>query len=342
MNPKRTGIKGGAEGPIPFAISPMLAGTSRPFDSPDHFFEVKWDGIRCVVFLGVDGRPVHLQSRNLLDLDPHYPDLMGLGGQVDGLPCVLDGEIIAMREGRPSFLELQKRMNASGRALSRVMDEIPAYFVAFDMLYERGENLMAQPLTMRRVRLEQAVSAGGRMVLSQAISGTGKAFYEAACIQKLEGIMAKRRDSLYLPGKRSADWLKIKRTRLQPFAICGFYGNVSSRGVVSSLVIGAVHEGMLRGFGFVGSGFNERDLSLLARELPKIETAGPPGPDFPTGGRLVRWVRPVLVGLVEYLELTRARTLRHPVFRGFCSEMRPDDCQFDEEGLFDPDRRCGE
>lgn len=325
---------------LPTTIKPMLAGSSRPFDSPNHVFEVKWDGIRCLAFVGAAGRPVHLQSRNLLPLDAHYPDLMDLNLRVGETPCVLDGEIIALKQGRPSFPELQKRMNATGRALARAVEDVPVLYVVFDLLYQKGTSVMDRPLTERRGLLEQAVTAGERLLISEAIPHSGRAFYDAACRQRLEGIMAKRIDSRYLAGRRSDDWLKIKRTLLQAFTVCGFYGGVSSRGDVSSLYVGAFYQGELRGFGFVGSGLNDKDLGMLARELPATETPSPPGPDFPTAGRKVRWVKPALVCLVEYLELTGARTLRHPTFRGFCPRMSVQDCIFDEEGLFDPNGRC--
>lgn len=328
------------ESVIPAAIRPMLAETSRPFDSPDHLFEVKWDGLRCLAFVGATGRPVHLQSRNLLSLDPHYPDLMGLDRQIKGAPCVLDGEIIALRQGRPSFLELQKRMNAVGRGLARAVEEVPVLYVVFDILYRKGAALMERPLRERRAVLEETVKAGDRLLISETIAHNGRALYNAACERRLEGIMAKRIESRYLPGRRSEDWLKIKRLLRQAFAVCGYYGGVSSRGPVSSLLVGSHYDGALRGFGFVGSGLTDRDLDLLARELPALECASPPGPDFPTGGRKVHWVKPVIVCLVEYLELTEARTLRHPTFRGFCPDLTVDECVYVEDGLFDLNGRC--
>lgn len=331
---------GSGGGVIPASIRPMLAESTRPFDSDDFQFEVKWDGVRCIAFVGAHGRAVHLQSRNLLNLDSHYPDLLDLGNQVEGTPCVLDGEIIALRDGRPSFLELQKRMNARGASLARVMGQVAVLYVAFDMLYAHGRDVMERPLEERQSLLGGLARPGGRLLLSEPVRARGQAMYAAACQQKLEGVMAKRLGSLYYPGKRSDAWLKIKRTRYQPFVVCGCYFRPAAPGEISSVYLGALHEGELRGFGFAGSGLSGRDRDYLSALLADLGTPGPPGSDFPTAGRAVRWMKPQIVCLVEYLELTEARTLRHPTFRGFCRDISLQDCRFDEEGLFDPDGRC--
>ena len=337
----------------------MLAQTGRPFDSKDHIFEVKWDGIRCLAFLDPDSDATHLQSRNLLNLNPHYPDLGDLHRQAQKGACVIDGEIIALRNGRPSFLELQQRMNASGSSLARLTERIPVLFVAFDILKHRDQDLTPEPLEARRQLLAELVEPSKTLLLSEAVPQTGHAFYQAACQQKLEGIMAKKLGSPYLPGKRSPDWIKIKRRLLQPFVICGFYSHAPKPrmddkadikpnvnpdvkpGVIASLMIAAYYQESLRGFGYVGSGLSQRDIDYLQHTLAPLVVESPPGPaaDFPTSGRIVHWVKPQLTCLVEYLELTEARTLRHPAFQGFCPGIEPQECVFDPEGFSDPNRQ---
>lgn len=319
----------------------MLAQTGRPFDSKDHIFEVKWDGIRCLAFLDPDSDTTHLQSRNLLDLNPHYPDLSDLHRQAQKGACVIDGEIIALRNGRPSFLELQQRMNASGPSLGCLIERIPVLFVAFDLLKHRDQDLTAEPLEVRRQLLAELIQPNEKLLLSEAVPQTGHAFYQAACQQKLEGIMAKRLGSPYLPGKRSPDWIKIKRRLLQPFVICGFYCHAPKVDAIASLMIAAHYQGALRGFGYVGSGLSQRDIDYLQHTLVPLAVESPPGPadDFPTSGRLIHWVKPRLTCLVEYLELTEARTLRHPAFQGFCPGIQPQECVFDPEGFSDPNRQ---
>lgn len=323
-------------------IKPMLAESGKPFDSKEHIFEVKWDGIRCLAFLDPDSDATRLQSRNLLDLNPHYPDLSDLHRQAQAGACVIDGEIIALRNGRPSFLELQKRMNASGPNLVPLAERIPVLFVAFDLLRHRDQDITGKPLETRRQLLVELIRPNKRLLLSEAVPHTGNAFYQAACQQKLEGIMAKRLGSPYIPGKRSPDWIKIKRRRMQPFIICGFYSHAPRPDVIASLMIAAYYQGALHGFGYVGSGLSQRDIDYLRREFASLAMDSPPGPagDFPTAGRQVHWVKPRLACLVEYLELTEARTLRHPAFQGFCPEIAPHECVFDAEGLFDPNGRC--
>lgn len=323
-------------------IKPMLAESGRPFDSKDHIFEIKWDGIRCLAFLDPDSDSTYLQSRNLLNLNPHYPDLSTLHHQAHKGACVIDGEIIALRNGRPSFLDLQQRMNASGLSLACLTKRIPVLFVAFDILKHRDQDVTARPLEARRQLLAELIKPGQQLILSEAVPQAGQAFYRAACQQKLEGIMAKRLGSPYLPGKRSPDWIKIKRRLLQPFVICGFYSHVPQRdpkrSVIASLLIGAYYQGALRGFGYVGSGLSQRDIDYLQYTLAPLVADAPPGPadDFPTAGRQVYWVKPELTCLVEYLELTEARTLRHPSFQGFCPGIKPQECIFDPSGSFDP------
>ncbi|HBE05157.1 MAG TPA: ATP-dependent DNA ligase [Firmicutes bacterium] len=324
-------------------IKPMLAESGRPFDSKDYIFEIKWDGIRCLAFLDPDSDVTRLQSRNLLDLNPHYPDLGGLHRQAQAGACVIDGEIIALHDGRPSFLQLQKRMNASGLNLARIAKHIPVLFVAFDILKHRDRYLTDQPLETRRRLLAEIIRPNEQLLLSEAVPHTGNAFYQAACAQQLEGIMAKRLGSPYLPGKRSRDWIKIKRRRMQPFVICGFYSHAPRPEVIASLMIAAYYQDALRGFGYVGSGLAQRDIDYLQHALAPLAADAPPGPpgDFPTAGRSVHWVKPQLTCLVEYLELTEARTLRHPAFQGFCPDIPPHDCIFDPAGLFDPNRQNG-
>ena len=144
----------------------MLAESGRPFDSKDHIFEIKWDGIRCLAFLDPDSDSTYLQSRNLLNLNPHYPDLSTLHHQAHKGACVIDGEIIALRNGRPSFLDLQQRMNASGLSLARLTKRIPVLFVAFD-IPQSGIRMStagpgSPPPITRRTDLSQVSSLSSR------------------------------------------------------------------------------------------------------------------------------------------------------------------------------------
>ncbi|MDN5327338.1 MAG: ligase 1 [Moorella sp. (in: firmicutes)] len=188
-----------------FHIKPMLAVAGRPFDSPDFIYEVKWDGYRCLAYLD---RKTILQSRNLLDITPAFPELAGLHRWVRMQPAVLDGEIIIPGEkGRPSFSRLQARGRlADPLKIRQATRQNPAVFVAFDLLYCWGENIMPRPLYWRKGLLQEAVRPGDNLVISSFIETHGTTFFAACVRQGLEGVMAKAKDSPYLPGPTGARW----------------------------------------------------------------------------------------------------------------------------------------
>jgi ATP-dependent DNA ligase len=194
---------------LPRFVPPMLAKPGVPFDSPDHLFEIKWDGTRVLAF--VDSRGYRLVNRHRADVTDRYPEL----GFLDDLPAgiVLDGEVVVLRQGKPDFGLLLSRNQARAsfriQFLARIL---PVTYVVFDLLYERYESLLAQPLGTRRKRLEKLIQgcAHPRLVFSQGVVGSGKAFFAEICHQGLEGMMAKRLVSCYRPGRRTDAWIKIK------------------------------------------------------------------------------------------------------------------------------------
>src|SRR6266849_9192680 len=201
---------------LPRFVPPMLAKSGVPFDSPEHLFELKWDGTRVLAF--VDTRGHRLVNRHRADVTERYPELRFL----DHLPAgmVLDGEVVVLRQGKPDFRLLlcrnQARASLKIQSLARTF---PATYIVFDLLYDRFESLTALPLRARRQRLEAVVRAcaSPRLVFSEGIVGSGRAFFEAVCRQGLEGIVAKRLDGRYRPGRRA--WVKIKPlVRLGPSA----------------------------------------------------------------------------------------------------------------------------
>ncbi|MGE5598566.1 MAG: ATP-dependent DNA ligase, partial [Bacteroidota bacterium] len=175
---------------LPPAIPPMLAVLTEPFDSPDHVFELKWDGIRCLSFL--DGG-TRLQSRNLKVMNEIYPDLAGLHRHVRAAPCVLDGEIVALKDGKPSFLALQKRHNARrAETIRRVARSIPVVYLIFDILYARGENLTRLPFRRRREILAENLIEADQFVLTQLVPERGRDYFAAAVRLGLEGVVGKQ------------------------------------------------------------------------------------------------------------------------------------------------------
>jgi len=187
----------------------MLAKPGVPFDSPEHLFEIKWDGTRVLAF--VESHNYRLVNRHRADVTERYPELKILNDLSAG--TVLDGEVVVLRQGKPDFGLLlsrnQVRATLKIQFLARIL---PVTYVVFDLLYERYESLLALPLSTRRERLEKLIQgcAHPRLVFSQGVVGSGKAFFAEICHQGLEGMMAKRLVSRYLPGRRTDAWIKIK------------------------------------------------------------------------------------------------------------------------------------
>jgi ATP-dependent DNA ligase len=185
----------------------MLAKPGVPFDSPEHLFEIKWNGTRVLAF--VDSRAYRLVNRHRVDVTDRYPEL----GFLDHLPAgtILDGEIVVLRQGKPDFRLLLSRNQArTPLKIQSLARTFPATYVVFDLLYLRFKPLLALPLWARRQRLEAVVRACANpgLVFSEGIVGSGRAFFEAVCRKELEGVVAKHLDGRYRPGRRA--WIKIK------------------------------------------------------------------------------------------------------------------------------------
>ena len=312
---------------LPSNIQPMLAVAMEPFDDPDYIYELKWDGIRCLGF--IDGG-TRLQSRNLKTLNESYPDLTGLHEVLSAAaPCVVDGEIIALRNGRPSFLELQKRHNARRpETIQRVIKAIPVVYMIFDLLYYRGESITQQPFRYRRALLVESLKTADPYLLTETVSGRGKDYFAAAAALGLEGVVGKGSQSPYLPGKRTRHWVKFKNVHVASFLICGYTVNPTTRGELSALVLGAYQCGKLVEFGMAGTGFSQNELAYLQSELTKLKTEICPFTGKPLRLPNRHWVEPEMICDVQYLELTDQGVLRHPLYKGLRGDLAPKECTF--------------
>jgi bifunctional non-homologous end joining protein LigD/DNA ligase-1 len=304
-------------------IRPMLAGTSEPFDSPEYLYEVKWDGIRALAFFGPG--VARLQGRRFFDGSEKYPEIVAALRKLEG-EGVLDGEIVVLDdEGRPNFQRVLMREQTHSRedALLKAPKH-PVVYVAFDLLFRDGEPLFQKPLVERRRLLSELLrNAPSPIVESTYVVGRGRAFFREAEARRLEGVVAKRLQSRYLPGERTRDWLKLKVRRV---ADCVLVGMVRDRalGRVKSLVLGGLKEGSLVWVGNVGSGLDQSTLAQLNTELSALRGERPEAFEVVAPGD-IEWLVPRLVVRVEYTELTRERRLRQPVFVGFV-DKRPEDC----------------
>ena len=311
--------------PIPERIKPMLAKLAKklPRDDAAHGYEIKWDGIRAILYSESGG--VRIESRNLKDITSRWPELRALGRELGSRDAVLDGEIVTLDEqGRPSFQRLQSRMHlASESAIRRRMKEVPAVYMVFDLLHLEGRSLMDLPYTERRELLEGLDLNGPAWKTPAYHRGDGAKLLDAAAAQGLEGIVAKRLDSRYQPGRRSDAWLKVKRQRAQEFVIGGWTpGEGRQRDRLGALLIGYYKDGRLVYAGKVGTGFTEETLKQVGAALKPLERKSSPfdGRQPPKGSI---FVEPKLVAEVEFSEWTNAGTVRHPSFKGLRYDKEP-------------------
>lgn len=294
-------------------IAPMLAYSSKPFDSVQHLFEIKWDGARCLLFL--QGQQLRLQNRRLHDITSRYPELWGLAGQLRVHNVILDGELVVLSQGKADFRRLQQREQLADPMKIEIMSrQLPATYVVFDLLYLDDRNYLEAPLIERKQVLRAILPDSDQVVESQYIEAQGQAFFREAVARGLEGVMAKARASPYLIGQRSRHWLKIKpRGRMACYIVGYSPGQGGRRATFGSLAL-ATREG--RGWvfrGLVGSGFAEAELEALARQLMALRVATPAIPlDEVVKG--VQWVRPQLRCLVSFQEMTPRGHFRAPAF----------------------------
>jgi bifunctional non-homologous end joining protein LigD len=307
--------------PMPEKIVPMMARTGTlPRDDEHWAFEVKWDGVRAICH-SEPGR-LRLHSRNLLDITPRYPEVGRLNRALSHHRAVLDGEIVALdAEGRPSFGALQRRMHVGSEStVRRLAKEAPVTYVIFDLLWLDGHSLMGLPYTERRARLaELELGDGGRWRVPDYVVGHGEQLLAATEQQGLEGVIAKRLDSPYEPGRRTPCWLKIKNVERQEVVVGGWVpGDGKRRDRIGALLVGVRDDdGALRHVGRVGTGFTEAELDRLAEKLRPLEREDSPfapgGPKIPRGAV---FADPELVAEVEFREWTDGGQLRAPSYKG--------------------------
>ena len=318
------------EAAFPVRFEPMLAYPARDaFDDPKWSYEIKLDGFRTLAMLR-RGK-VRLLSRRGLDATRQFPELAQLAGLVRSTDAVLDGEVVALdEEGRPSFGRLQERTGwKGGRSSTSPHPSIPILYYVFDILYDGGLSLLDVPLSARRKLLSARVLDGPCVRLLDTFSGDdGKLLLGAVRQQGQEGVVAKRLDSRYQPGKRSKDWLKVKAARTQTCAVVGFTPPQGGRKHFGSLAVGVIDAGRLTYAGQAGSGFDEQTLKAIASQLQPLAAGTDPGvAHVEVAPRDVVWVRPALVCEVKYTEWTREGVLRHPTFLGLRQDQTLEDCE---------------
>jgi bifunctional non-homologous end joining protein LigD len=300
--------------PQPEWLPPMLATlTRRRFSSPDWIFERKLDGERCLAFLS--GGVVRLRSRNRRRLDGTYPEIVDALGAATGHEVVVDGEVVAVEDGRTSFARLQGRIGITDPVLAR-RSGIAVSLHLFDLMHLDGHDVTGLPLRLRKSLLRRALHVREPLHLTVHRNAEGERLLDEACRRGWEGLVAKRADSPYT-GRRSTDWLKLRCSNRQEMVIGGFTDPRGSRVGFGALLVGHHDDGgRLVYAGKVGTGYDTSTLRGLRGRLDALEQ--PRSPFLHGEGREagVHWVRPELVAEVEFTEWTVDGRLRHPRFVG--------------------------
>ncbi len=288
-------------------ITPMMAQLSDlpAFDSPEWIFEIKWDGYRAIA--EIDKKGNKLYSRNGLSFDKAYPKVFEALKKIR-INAIIDGEIVVFDEsGRPNFQKLQNYKNT---------DKYTIQYYVFDCLEVEGKSITSLKLTERKELLRRLLVESEIIRYCDHVDGEGKILFREMKKMNLEGIIAKRKDSRYLIGKRSSDWLKIKNVQTREAIIVGFTAPKGSRSSFGSLILAERRKGKLISMGNVGTGFTDRSLKDLYTKLKKITRKSSPL-DVPVKEASdVTWVDPVLVCTIKYTEITEDGSVRHPVFLG--------------------------
>jgi bifunctional non-homologous end joining protein LigD len=322
----------------PPELSPMLATLAQEaFDDEAWLFEPKWDGVRA---LAVCSDTTMLVSRSKKDMTAAYPELHGLHDRLVALDAIVDGEIVAFQEGRPSFEKLQSRINLQNQQdIKRAVKAIPVSYIAFDLIYLDGKSLVQEPVESRKELLEKVVVPSATVQVSSAVARDGVALADAARRQNLEGIVAKKLGSPYRPGKRTREWLKVKVTFEADVVIGGWSAGEGARSdSFGALLAGAYTDEGLRFVGAVGTGYSQQRLDELVAllgacatdECPFLEDPGTlVRSAFGKALRNARWTEPLLVATVEFRELTSQGRLRAPSFKGIRTDADPEACTFE-------------
>lgn len=303
-------------------IEPMKAQlTDQPaFDSPEWLFEIKWDGYRAIAEIEKQGNKLY--SRNGLTFDKAYPKVFEALKKIK-TECVVDGEIVVFDEhGKPSFQKMQNYRNT---------DKYQIQFQVFDCLEVNGKSTTNLPLVERKNILKKIIPESSIIQYCDHVEDEGKMLFKEMVKMNLEGMIAKRKKSLYQIGRRSPDWLKIKNIRGQEAIIVGYTEPKGSRKYFGSLLLAVKQKGKLVSIGNVGTGFTEILLKDLYKKLKPLKRKTSPLDISIKEASDVTWVKPELVCNINFTEITEDGSVRHPVFQGLRIDKDPDEVSLEKQ-----------
>lgn len=298
-------------------ISPMLIAEMKdPFDSPEYIFEIKWDGIRCVSYLGAE---TDIRNKRNKLMAPIFPELQNLHEQVK-VKCILDHELLVLKNGMPEFYEVQKRATMTNPFKIKLSSErYPASIIAYDILYYKDKDITILPLIERKKYLQDVVMENNLISVSRYVEESGIMLFDLVKEKGLEGVVAKKKSSLYWQGKRSKDWIKFKVLDSDDCVICGYIIKEKS---MTSLIIGQYDEDVLVYKGHVTLGVS---LRVLNQYNYKVIDYSPFG-YVPQGNDNAVWLAPELVCIVESMP-SENKGFRQPVFKGIRNDKSAIECQ---------------
>jgi bifunctional non-homologous end joining protein LigD len=299
---------------IPTFIPPMLATlVAAPFDDPDWSFEIKWDGFRVETVL--DRGRVRIWTRGQQDAAGYFGPFLEPADWIAAEQAIVDGEVIALDErGEPDFALLQARIKGKARGGQAT----PFLYEVFDLMWLDGRSLLDEPLEVRRTLLKDVLRADPRVRLSEDVAADGLAFFEAAKVRGLEGIMAKDRRSTYQPGKRSMAWQKVKIRPEQELVVGGWAKGTGKAVDLGALLVGVYEGGKLRYAGKVGAGFNDASRAELLTTLAGLAAEEQPFAEPPPRAvsKNALWLRPELVIRAEFAGWTGDGLVRQAAYKG--------------------------
>ena len=322
---------------FPTKIKPMLAtAVDEPFTDKDWVFEVKWDGVRFILFLHKGKAIFEIKSRSDKTITQRYPELIEpLNSAINCQESiVLDGELVVLdKHGMPNFQNHQRRMNVDYKAdIEKLSREIPATYYIFDILYLDGKKIESLDFVQRRNILSEVIQKNNRVQVSDFFEENGKEIFNSVKTMNLEGVMAKYKFSKYLQGTRSREWLKIKSIKTQDCVVIGYTrGEGNRENYFGSLLLAVYYGNKLRFVGHSGSGFDFSQLNEINSKFQQMKIEKCPVDYIPYTNREPVWIEPVLVAEVKFSDWTNEKIMRAPIFLRFREDKKPEECILEEE-----------